>query len=291
MLTLRKSVVPVCLLLVLGSACRQARAQVTITFPDFSSSAGLTLNGNAHLVNNALRLTDAAFFQSGSAFSTTTIPLNSQESFSSAFSFRISSPTFGIGDEDGLGADGLAFVVQTVANNVGGAGGGIGYAGLSPSVGIEFDTFNNGGGDGNNGNHVGIDLNGDVSSFALKPAPTGPNNSTRFNNAGVWYAWVDYNGAADDLEVRYSDTNVRPTDPFLTADVNLATILGTPNAFAGFTSGTGSGVGDHDILSWTFINQFSPIGGSTVPEPSTVALLIGVLGASGMLAVRCRRRK
>ena len=40
------------------------------------------------------------------------------------------------------------FVLQTVSSNVGGVGGGMGYVGIPNSVGIEFDNWNNGAGDG-----------------------------------------------------------------------------------------------------------------------------------------------
>ncbi|MDX1812968.1 MAG: hypothetical protein R3240_13520, partial [Gammaproteobacteria bacterium] len=117
----------------------------TILYNDFSSSAGLQINGNAYTTvddasRDVLRLTSATTGQSGSAFSIDTVSLASDASFSSAFQFRMSQPG-GICDVDGCGADGLVFVVQTVANNVGGAGGGIGYQGIGNSVGIEFDTY------------------------------------------------------------------------------------------------------------------------------------------------------
>lgn len=62
------------------------------------------------------------------------------------------------------GADGMVFVIQNAANTVGTMGGGIGYGGLSHSIGVEFDDWNNGEGDGNNANHAGIDINGNVNS-------------------------------------------------------------------------------------------------------------------------------
>lgn len=57
-----------------------------------------------------------------------------------------------------MGANGVVFVIR--ANNVDGLGGGIGYQGVVDSVGVEFDTWNNDFWDGNNGNHIGINLEG-----------------------------------------------------------------------------------------------------------------------------------
>lgn len=271
--------------LLTASASSQA---ATILYNDFSSTAGLQVNGSAASINPAgsgttdvngrkvLRLTNTTS-QGGSAFSTNTVALNNDASFSTAFVFNISNPV-GISDGDGQGADGIVFVVQTQANNVGGIGGGIGYAGINNSVGIEFDTWNNGSIDGNNGNHVGVNLNGSLSS-----SPIG-NVATRMNNGNDWYGWVDYNGLTDLLEVRIAQNNIRPGAAFLSHTVDLAATLGSPNAFVGFTSGTGSAGGSHDIVSWQFNSDFNPISQIGVPAPGALAL-IG-FGLIGLGAVR-----
>lgn len=256
----------------------------TISYSDFSDQSALTLNGSAASINpvpgsNALRLTNG-LGQSGSAFVTDTISLTDsngfQASFSTYFQFQITNPQ-GISDQDGQGADGLTFIVQTVANNVGGAGGGIGYQGINNSVAIEFDTWNNGAVDDHNGNHVGIALNGNIDSVVQQSV------ATRMNNGAVWSAWVDYNGLTDLLEVRLSQNNSRPTDVLLALNVDLVSVLGVPNAFIGFTSGTGAAGGFHDILNWEFTNTFSPIN---VPEPGAVMLL-----ALSLIGLTCARRR
>jgi len=262
---------------------------LTITYNNFSDLSAFTLNGSASSIGNpvyyngqnVLRLTDA-LWQGGSAFLTQPVVLEDaggfQASFSTFFSFQISNPQ-GIGDGDGVGADGLVFVVQTQASNVGGAGVGIGYSGISPSVGIEFDTYNNGWHDGDNGNHIGINLNGDLNSKALYSVPT------RMNDGDIWYAWVDYNGTSDLLEVRFSSTGSRPDTALLSYTVDLVSVLGRPDAYIGFTSGTGAASGLHDLRSWQFNSTYDPIT-SQVPLPAAVWLLGS--GLAGLLGLRIR---
>lgn len=277
---------------VLSGATVAANA-TTILFSDFSSSTGLQLNGNAALAvdnggRNVLRVTPDLGSQSGSAFSTNAVSLASNASFSTAFQFRIYTTTGGGAcDGQGCGADGIVFAVQTVSNTAGGGGGGIGYQGLAHSVGVEFDTWNNGSIDGGSSNHVGVDLNGDVNSVARV------NVTPDMNNGNIWSAWIDYNGVTDLLELRLAEGSgaSRPTSALLSYIVDLTTYLGTTNAFVGFTSGTGAAWGNHDILAWQFNSTYDPIGtiggGGTVPEPGTMALLLG----AGAAFTAARRRK
>jgi len=172
--------------------------------------------------------------------------------------------------------------VQTVGNNVGGAGGGIGYAGIANSVGIEFDTWNNGAGDNNSSNHVGIDVNGSVDSILLAEV-----TEADMNNGDIWNAWIDFNGATNLLEVYLTRGATRPGTAILSLTRNLALDLGVTNAFVGFTSGTGASNANHDVSSSTLEDHFAPIAPG-IPEPETYAMLLAGLGLFGFIA---RRRK
>lgn len=234
---------------------------VTISFAHFADTTGLTLNGSAAAVptgdGTVLRIVPAAAAKAGSVFSSTAVRT---ADFSTAFSFRLTNPG-GITDAQGeQGADGFVFVVQPVASNVGGAGSGLGYAGITPSVGVEFDIFYNGASDTST-NHLGVDLNGNVNSVAAIHV------SPRWDDGNRWWAWIDYDGTT--LEVRVDQTSVRPVDPLLSHTVDLATVLGQEEAFVGFTAGTGSAWADHDVIEWTYFDAYNP-GGTTTTTATAI---------------------
>ena len=261
---------------------------LVISYPDFSSTAGLQLNGAASAAvdnagRNVLRLTTSTGSQGGSAFSQNQVILANQASFSTFFSFRFTIPQNG-------GADGMAFVVQNQANNVGGVGGGLGYAGIPTSVAVEFDTFDNG---EINANHVGINLNGNTASTPANAASLDPLGQLDQSDGidRIWYSWVDYNGLTDLLEVRVASAlanapaPARPLNAFISSVIDIPSILGDTDAFVGFTAATGAAFNNHDVLSWGFTGDFNPFpdtGVNNVPESDVrfLALLVifGLVG-------------
>ncbi|MEM0983889.1 MAG: hypothetical protein AAGI17_08060 [Planctomycetota bacterium] len=250
-------------------AASAASAQTSVSFPDFSNTNGLTLSGSATALSTSdgdiIRLAARNEF-SGSVFSSTPI---SAAQFSAAFSFRITDPG-GITDAFGeRGADGLVFVVQTVSDDIGGGGGGLGYSGIAPSVAVEFDTFGNTTFNDPSSNHVGIDVNGSVTSLVTA------NFAPDFDNGEDFFAWVDYNGQL--LTVSVSETNVRPAAPLLSLAIDIPATIGQGSAFVGFTAGTASAWGNHDLLSFSY--------DSTIPAPAGAV----VLGLGGLAASRRRR--
>jgi hypothetical protein len=233
--------------IVVALACLSAAPALAQTnYPDFSSTAGLTLNGAAATLNNGidpapvLRLATTAVFNGGSAFTTQRVCLGS---FSSSFTFRITGPA-GLPDASGqAGADGLTLVFQGAGPSaLGVLGGSLGYGGIAPSVAVEIDTWDNGAIDAGT-NHVGIDVNGSLNSLAKAAVPG------RFDDGTLWSAWVDYNGTT--LEVRVSNTGVRPAAANVSLAIDLPATLGSSAGFAGFTAATGAAWGNHDVASWT----------------------------------------
>ena len=224
----------------------------TTSITDFSTvttgpTGVLTVNPDAAIVGSVLRLTEPATGQSGSAFLTNPRTLTNSASFSTDFSFRIHT-------NGGGGADGLAFVIQPHNSEVGSGGGGLGYQNVYNSLAIEFDTWNNGGSDENNDNHVGISLNGNTDAVVQTNLPVVNNPEDYLDGGEVWYAWVDYDGVNEIVEVRISSTAGRPSSPTAAlGNLNLQALLGVGNdPYAGFTAATGNSSSAHDIHTWNF---------------------------------------
>lgn len=285
----------------------QARASDLFNFPNFSNTSGLTFAGSATTTTTAdgtvLRLTPASGGQSGAAYSTSSVTLGASDTFSTQFQFRFTNP----GGIDP--ADGITFVLAASPTGLGGAGYGIGYAGVPHSVAVEFDTYNNNGyglpnNDGNSSNHVAIDENGDLSNLALanvygngscgfaggSPSQNPNTAAGCMSNGDLWTALVNYDGSH--LSVSLKDpAKGTAFQAISNYAINISSLIGTSTAYVGFTSGTGSGWEDHDILNWELANTATlpTTPSSGVPEPSALLLIGAGLTTLATIARRHRR--
>ncbi len=272
-------------------ACASGAAVVTVpavhesfvvNYPQFNLAGDLVVQGDAERARGMLHLTPGVDAQASSAYSARALSLAPNAAFSSHFAFRLSDPDTTLCDGPSTcGADGFVFVLRAAPTGVGGMGGGLGYSGLGHSVGIEFDTWNNGAIDGNSSNHVGIDFGGDIGSLVRAEVLEGD-----LVNSAVWHAWIDYDGATHLLQVRLSQDDVRPQAATLTLVRDLSGDIGATSVYAGFTSGTGSSHADQDVLSWTLQQRVV----AQVAEPGTLALVLLGLAALALAPRRVRAR-
>lgn len=240
------------------AAAETSPTEISEVYQDFENLSRFTLNNSA-LVNNpdgtgtlvngkrVLRLTQNIPNESSSVFLTKQISLAEGRSFSAYFTFSMRMMGYG-------GADGITFTVQTKANNVGAKGGGIGYAGIAPSFAVEFDNWHNPEFLDVDGNHVGINVNGDIRSVVTAPPPG------TLESGGIWHVWVDYNGQTKQMEVRMNQVNnERPATPTLTHTIDLQKVLNMDEVFVGFTAATGRAYGLQDIHTFYFNNDYTPL--------------------------------
>lgn len=285
---MRKQVSTGLVAIVMGMYAASSHATL-ISYNGFSSTAGLTLVGSAAPLTTAngtvLQLTKSLGNQTGAAYSTSGITLGSNATFSTTFQFSLSNPGGTYGP-----ADGFTFLLAANTTGIGGLGGGLGYLGVPSSVAIEFDTFSNGASDGNSNNHVSINTNGVLTDTALSNVYGMSSCSTTqagcLSNGDIWTATIGYNGTA--LNVVLSDPAMGTSfNAISNYAINIASYLGTNNAYVGFTASTGGGWESQSIVNWQFANTTQLSSNSSVPEPASVALFglgIAVMGR------RCRRK-
>ncbi len=112
------------------------------------------INGNAYQENcNCYTLTDDVNNQFGSVWNINKIDLN--QPFDYKFNINM-------GCRDNDGADGIVFVLQPISTSLGSSGGGLGYSGITPSIGITIDTWQNTNDNDPAIDHIAIHRNGDI---------------------------------------------------------------------------------------------------------------------------------
>jgi gliding motility-associated-like protein len=111
-------------------------------------------NGDASIINcHCYQLTPAANTMKGSVWNANKIDLLNAFDFSFDINF---------GCLDVNGADGIAFILQPISTSVGGTGSGLGFQGISPSIGVLMDTYQNSTEGDPTYDHISINKNGDV---------------------------------------------------------------------------------------------------------------------------------
>lgn len=113
-----------------------------------------------------------------------------------ATSFAVTGSMY-LGTKDSNGADGLTFTLHTSTNGTaatGNSGQNLGVSGISPSVSVEVDTYNNGTASNDIADdHIAIFRNGDVTKYCTFTTPSG-------GTATVIAAAVNTSNTAIDIE-------------------------------------------------------------------------------------------
>jgi hypothetical protein len=222
------------------------RHLLSFAFSDFTSLAGLQLNGDAAKSGTELRLAPQGLGREGAGSAWFTTKQTVEQGFDTTFSFRIA----GI-------ADGFAFVIQnSSASALGGTGGDLGYgralaSGIPNSIAIEFDIILNGDDPGEpSDNHISVHTRGTQPNSRFEEFSIGAANlaSPNLNDGSVHQGRIKYANGTLQIFVDNLDT------PRLSVPTNLGTLLSLDagKAFVGLTAGVGAQAANHDILSWSF---------------------------------------
>ena len=193
------------------------------------------LNGNAvALGGDCYRLTQAFNSQVGTAWAPTQISLNNP--FDLQFDIYLGCSN--------SGADGLVFGLQPVSTSAGGGGSGIGFGGITPSVGVEFDTYQNGFDPAFD--HCALITNGNLNHTTANtlagPVQINPNNAN-VEDCNYHRIRVTWDPLIQLMEVYYGCT-LRLSHTF-TNNIVTTYFSGNPNVYWGFTSATGGFNNEH----------------------------------------------
>ncbi|HEX4122502.1 MAG TPA: immunoglobulin domain-containing protein [Verrucomicrobiae bacterium] len=215
-----------------------SEAALTITLIGFNSGAGWTANGGTSVsTNGLLTLTDGGLSETRSFFLDEPVDDN-------AF---IASWTYQESPGNSTVADGTAFVLQNTAAGtkaLGGGGGSLGYSGLSNSVALEFNIYSV------NTIGIGIGTNGQAAGPYVA---TGLLNLASGDPIGVS---VEYLSGMATLSLTDALASTSYTTNFL---VNVPKVIGSSNAYVGFTSADG-GVASAQTITNFFFSSLPTVG-------------------------------
>jgi hypothetical protein len=235
----------------------------------FATPTGMQFNGTTDLDDSRLQLTNGGQTEAGSAFFTT--PMNITN-FTTDFTFQLSDAM----------ADGITFTIQNSsagAKALGPTGGGLGYGpdtpggtlGISNSVAVKYDLYNN---DGEGDDSTGLYTNG---ASPTVPATDMTSSGVILNNGDTMTVHITYNGTT--LAMTITDTTLNAT--FSTSwPINIPQTIGGNTAYVGFTGGTGGETASQKIETWTFAST-----GSTPVQVQTPVITPGSESFSGTLSV------
>lgn len=219
------------------------------------------LNGNATQEScNCYTLTQDRDFQSGSLWNINKISLNDP------FDFKFN---LFLGCIDADGADGIAFVLQPISTSIGTQGGGIGYDGVNPSIGVLVDTWQNLEDADPFDDHIAIHKNG-----LIDHSPT--------NDVAQPMTALASGGNIEDCQWHTLRIKWDPVTKLLSTQIDganrvSATIdmvndifFGDPEVFWGFTAATGGSNNIQKICTSLNPGFTFPAGQTTCfPEPVT----------------------
>lgn len=218
------------------------------------------INGSAYKENcNCYTLTTADNFRSGSVWNINKIDLRQP------FDFRFD---VNLGCIDANGADGMVFVLQPISTNIGSTGGGIGFEGITPSVGVMIDTWQNNEDNDPGYDHISINLNGDInhnSSNNLSGTVTALANNDNIEDCQWHILRVTWNPVTKIIAASMDGIDR------VSANIDLVSqvFANDPLVFWGFSAATGGSI-NHQRFCTSLRSTFEIVPSSETCAPQRV---------------------
>lgn len=171
------------------------------------------------------------------------------------------------------GADGMSFILQPLSTGVFGAGSGVGFHGITPSLGVVMDTYVDNPTDPAY-QHISIHKNGDElhgTANELSP-PTAaiafPSNITDGLDHLFRFKWVPTATGVGTISVYFGTATLLPTTPTHTYTGNLVSNIfsGDPNVYWGVSASTG-GCWNVQYVCMTTVSNFASDTATCVGNP------------------------
>jgi hypothetical protein len=215
----------------------------SIKYDDFSDIPEFQLSGPAQLITTefdgkkGIRLTND-YNQVGKLLCLNDINIGESGEFATEFNFKLSNPR-GAGDADGVGADGIKFILE----------------GEKGEIGIFIDTYHNW--EDSSGNHIDLEINGQnvLQGYV----------DSKLNNGNIFKLRLEYKNNLLIVHLSEEENDFISTNedenkqivPILAYPINIIKHLGGQNIRITFVGMTGAGAQNQDILTWEFYSRDS----------------------------------
>lgn len=218
-----------------------------LLFLAYSSSYGqevFQLNGLAAKISgdNCYRLTTATNTRYGSIWYSKKTDLTK--------TFDISANLY-FGTKDGNGADGMTFTFQNECITSGGLGGSLGIGGVTPSVFVEFDNFQNTDAGDPTYDHIGLQKNGILNhtgTSKLADPVAALANQGNVENGQYWLVRILWEPSTATLKVFFNGEERLSYTGNIVSDV----FSGNPYVYWGFTASTGGLNNEQNVCIQSF---------------------------------------
>lgn len=243
-----------------AQGCEGPREAITATIyrSEYQANGDAAINGT-----NCYRLTMDNTNRVGSIWRTMPIDLN--KSFEVSFTANFGSRT--------TGADGIAFGLQRRVSNplsaVGNIGEALGFGGISPSVAVEFDTYQNANEPAYD--HIAFFRNGNQNAPVAGTQVQMSNAKTNVKDGQDYQVRVVWSKEMNKMEVYFN--GVYRTS--YTADIVNEVFAGNPQVYFGFTASTGTYRNLQSVCSivYNIAPEAHPVTSNSVPSKPTAKLL------------------